>query len=387
MLKLVSILLALATAAGVEAALPRTDGDDWTARLPPRQNVAGLSGFESVSVLHYAADPDEKHELTCLYVFPARARWQITVRGKPELGRHVEYRCGDAYFELAQSSDRSAEVGATAAQPNQRESKCELFELRRAAFLWPDGFDWTGEGSSRSALTECGRKLTANLDPDGRPSSLSFEPQPLRGDESLHIRSWRNRHERWWPDVLEFRQGSNLVWSEHVESLTTRLALLDSYFVPPDRRALAGALREAHVLHFDAPPQHEIRLGLEQTLDWADAARIWAEFQQRVAAELPSEWRCLPAVAFELNDQGLPTAAIVRLRGSGAPPKGVVATAAEQALTTSEPWPIADLKGARDRLRRSIPGEASLGRVLLLFSGPPASAASVQVVATLRAKH
>lgn len=383
MLTVVAIVASLALSGAIEfgqASSVSPASLDWAARLPPRQPIAGLPGFESISVVRYASAPDEEHELACSYVFPARARWQITVRGRPELGRHIEYRCGDAYFEFAQSAERSAQVDAS-----QRAAKCELLELRRAAFLWPDGFEWKGEGDSRRAVTDCGRTLVALLGTEGRPASLAFESSSAGAAESLHIRTWLKRHERWWPETLEFRQGMERVWDERVETVTSRLALLDTYFVPPDRRESSTAHGAARVLHLDAPAQHEFRRALAPNTDWASAARAWLEFRAQVATELPSGWSCLPGAAFELDDQCAPTVAILRLSGAGDPPRDAKTWPPEPALTTTARWPLPDLSVARDRLRRSSPADAKFGRVLLLFSGSIDGAAEVQVVATLRA--
>lgn len=357
---------------------------DWLRNLAPRAAIAGLAGVECVSILEYAADPSTPHELNATYVFPARARWQIRVRGREELGRSIEYRCGDTYFVLPQAEGRSIEVSERSPLADQVAAKCEMLELRRAALLWPDGFEWSPGGELRRAPSDCGRVLVAQLGDDGRPRELRFESASGGPGERLVIRSWKQRVHRWWPQELELWFGPERIWSERVESVTTALTLLDLYFVPPDRRAGSPGGDAAHaVRHIDAPERCDMRVALPESADWKSLAGLWKSESARIAEALPAGWSTAPGVHVELADDGRPMALLVGVRGVGAPPPGALVSPATQALLVLQRWPADDLAKPLASLRRATPSGASVTRRLASFPGGLEAAVEVQLVARL----
>lgn len=347
--------------------------------VPARRPIAGLSGFQSVSSVRYSEAPDVEHELTCTYVFPARARWQVAVPEQPQLGRHVEFRYGERYFEMAQSADRSREVARSNAQGVEWSAKCELLELRLAVFLWPDGFEWREDGLHHRARGECGRELVALLDADGRPTLVRFAGEPERVEEELRISAWREQRGRWWPAALEFWQSGQMIWREHVATLTTQVALLDTYFLPPDRRGVTTGSRDASVLHFDAPAQTEVRESVVAGADWKHAQELWRSLASRIDAQLPPGWERLPNATFELNADGSASAAVVRLRGRGTAPAFATSTAACQALTTPTEWPPSQTSQALLRLEAAKPSDAKSARRLLTLRGELLSATTADL--------
>ncbi len=357
---------------------------DWLRNLAPRAAIAGLAGVECVSILEYAADPSTPHELNATYVFPSRARWQIRVRGREELGRSIEYRCGDTYFVLPQAEGRSIEVSRRSPLADQVSAKCEMLELRRAALLWPDGFEWSESGEARRAASECGRVLLARLGDDGRPRELHFESENGGLGERLVIRSWKQRQNRWWPQDLELWFGPERIWSERVESVTTALSLLDLYFVPPDRRAGSPGGDAAHaVRHIDAPERCDVRVQLPESADWKSVASLWKSESARVFAQLPADWSAAPGVHVELAEDGRPTALLVNLRGAGAAPPGAIVSPATEALLVVERWPAQDLANSLASLRRATPPGASVTRRVASFPAGLEAAVEVQLVARL----
>jgi hypothetical protein len=384
-----AFVLALAGLASARQQPPAPSAEapklDPTGALPPRAAIAGLAGFECVSILEYAADPATPHELTCTYVFPARARWQIRVRGREELGRSIEYRCGETYFVLSQSEGRSTEISARSPHGDQVAAKCEMFELRRAAFLWPDGFDWTTSGDVRRAPSSCGRTLVARIDDNGRPRELHFDPSGGSPGERLVIRAWKQRHERWWPQELELWFAAERIWSERVESLSPSLALLDLYFAPPDRRAPAQAGDAAPaVRHIDAPERCEVRVELPQAAEWSAVADLWKSEFARLAQRLPAGWSSSPGAHVELADDGRPKALLFRLRGEGDPPTGATVSAPAQGLIYSQRWPPVNLERSLATLRRAAPSGSRVTHWYATFAdGFEAPPSEVQLVALL----
>ncbi len=347
--------------------------------LPARRPIAGLGGFQSVSSVRYSEAPELEHELTCTYVFPARARWQLAVPGQPQLGRHVEFRYGQRFFELPQSAERSRETATRSADGSDWTSKCELLELRLAVFLWPDGFAWREDGPRRRAAGECGRELVALLDAQGRPTQVSFAAQPGQAEDELRISVWREQYGRRWPAELELWRAGQPIWKEQVTTVVTQVALLDSYFLPPDRRGPPASAQAAPVLHFDAPAQTEVREPVAAGEDWTKARERWSALATRIDTQLPPGWERLSTMAFELSASGEPESVVVRLRGRGAPPAFAVETTAAQALTTSTPWPPSQAGEALKRLDAAKPLDARAARRVLTVRGDPSSASAADV--------
>lgn len=349
-------------------------------QLPPRAPIAGLAGFEVVSRLHYAADEKTEHELACTYVFPDRARWQLRVRGEAELGRHIEYRCGVDYFVLEQGRDRSLHLVADGAREAERRARCEMFELRQATFLWPDGYEWTQTSErQRTAPSSCGRRLMAELGDDGRPRRVWLEGAA----EQLRVSEWRQRGARWWPDRLELWSGADAVWKEQVESLSTALAVLDLYFLPPDRRTALGHGPASTVSHIDAPESWEQRVELPRACDWAAAGEHWTREMDGWKAKLPVGWTALPGAWIEIAPDGAPAALILRARGTGSAPDGIGRVAPTQALLLALDWPAPALVDSIRSLQRAVPADARVGRWLVSLPEGWGARTKAQLVACL----
>ncbi len=376
---MIPLWLAVLASPSALGAGPQSTSAPVPEELPTRRPIAGLSGFQSVSVIRYAEAPELDHELTCTYVFPARARWQLSIPRQPELGRHVEFRYGQRFFELPQSAERSRAVDARGVDGSDWEAKCELLELRLAAFLWPDGFEWRVDGPQRRASSECGRELVAVLDELGRPSRLSFSGDSRRVEEQIRISAWREQRGRSWPVALEVWQAGQMVWTERVDTIATQVALLDMYFLPPDRRGAPASTRGAPVLHFDAPAQTEARESLAPGFEWKHAQERWSEFAARIDARLSAGWERLPNAAFELGADGNATALIVRLRGDGPPPTFASTSPASQALTTVMEWPPARTDDALQRIGDVTPKEARVVRRLLSPRGDWRAASTAEL--------
>jgi len=376
---LVVALTNAATAAQSQA--PSAPAEQAVLRpLPPRAPIAGLAGFEVVSRLHYKADPQAEHELACTYVFPDRARWQLRVRGDAQFGRHIEYRFGAEYFVLEQGRERSLHLAADGTRDAERRARCEMLELRRATFLWPDGYAWAESGAhTRTAPADCERKLVAELGEDGRPRSVGLEGAA----ERLRVLEWRQRGARWWPEKLELWSGAEAVWTEQVESVATGLAVLDLYFLPPDRRTTPAPGATSAVRHIDAPESWERRVGVPPRSEWRAVGERWERESAAWKASLPASWQPIAGAWVELAADGTPLALVLRARGTGAAPEGIERAAPTQALLLNVDWPTPSLADSIRSVQRAVPAEARVGRWLLSlpdgFGGDP----SAHVVACL----
>jgi hypothetical protein len=377
-----ALLIAVFTGSAIELPQAPTATKDASAARPlsARAPIAGLAGFEVVSRLHYAADQKTAHELACTYVFPDRARWQLRVRGEAELGRHIEYRYGTEYYVLEQGRERSLHLAAGGAREAERRARCEMLELRRAAFLWPDGYAWTETGAlQRSAPAECERKLLAELGDDGRPRRLWLDGTA----EQIRVLEWRERGKRWWPERLELWSGAAAVWTEQVESVSTNLAVLDLYFLPPDRRAAPAPGTTSTVSHFDAPESWERRIELPRPCDWKAAGERWTRESATWRTSLPADWRPLAGAWIEVAADGAPLALVLRARGAGAAPEGIGRVAATQALLVNVDWPATSLADSLRGLERAAPVEARVGRWLVNLPDGWESTSKAQLVACL----
>jgi hypothetical protein len=286
---------------------------------PARAPIAGLRGFEVRSTIAYAPAPQRAHELRTAYVFPERVRWWFAARDGPDLlERRLRYRYGRHVFAIETRGDTSSEYVA-----EDRSALLGAFELRRALFLWPDGFGWSGTDRRRSAdLGELGR-LDLRLDPGGRPAEIALVDAHGELRDSCRAIAWSVPAEgRAWPASFEVWSGETLAWRETVESVDVETRWIDSFFLPPDRRGLGGAPLPG-LRALDIPAVCQRRVALPPDLSW-DAAR--RERARRVAEHQAARGPELEAIAtFELGPKGEPRAALLRLaRAPEVAPEGFV---------------------------------------------------------------
>ncbi len=266
-------------------------------------------GFQSVSLLEFPGAEELEHVLEATYVLPDRARWCFGLTGEPGR-RRLRYRSEDRTFGVDESSARSVEY-----EGGERLAVLRQMELRRAVWLFPETLEWTGAGPERRAdLGELG-SLVARMDGSGRPvrvDSLDAEGELV---ESLDELTWREQRGRWWPASLSLRYRGELIWRERVGRIDTRVRLLDSFFLPPDRRAGRRGVDAARdqVLHLDLPPVVQRRLALKAR-NWRDALAEAATRREEVARELAPRGLALSrALVLELSAAGEPTHALLRM--------------------------------------------------------------------------
>ncbi len=273
---------------------------------PPRAPIASLRGFESRSRIEYAAQPGRGHELRAAYVFPERVRWWISARDGTNEERRLRYRLGRHVLAVEPRQSGSVEYAA-----EDRDALIAAFELRRALFLYPDGFEWTGDTLERRAVLSNGDVLTARLaGKPARPVRLDLRPASGEFRDSYRSITWRTEGARAWPASFEVWNAETLAWRETVDAIDVETRFLDSFFVPPDRRGVVGT-PVVGVRDLDIPPVCVRRLEIQAGSTW-DAAR--AEHDRVAAAHARTSAPALENfLTFEIAADGTPRAILLRL--------------------------------------------------------------------------
>lgn len=297
--------------------------DPPTPRPPsPPKPVAGIAGFESVSTLVYPSAPDHPHELRAVYVFPERVRWQLSVKGGKADERILQYRSGEAVYRVPMRSGTS--------EPCKGEDRIQTLlqmELRRALMLYPDGFEWKGEGAERRAdLGELGSLFVLGSSAgDKRPAELGDAGADGKRIDSYKNIRWREKDGRAWPESMELWHAGELAWKETVESVSVQGRFVDSFFVPPDRRDRSKADRApGEVRELDLPATCSLRVEISKGASWDAALAELARLRDDWSKRLAEQKLALEANAtLEASWEGEPTAVVLRLSTTpGTPPAG-----------------------------------------------------------------
>jgi len=363
--------------------------ENYLTHLAVKKPIAGLAGFSSTSTLIFDAEPDQPHELTTTYVFPERVRWYFALRGGEPGQRIIEYRCGDTFFTLDENSGRSDVIAPPPADNGDWPAKCWAMELRRALFMWPDGFEWTGEGASRSAPSQCRKTIAVRLGDGGKPSAIYLEGEENKSETYTNIR-WRERNGRAWPASMDLTIEHSKVWSETVDVLETAVHMLDEFFIPPDRRAVLDARgpQLGGVRSSDAPAFVARRFALADKSDWKAAAE---RARQLTSSELPAliaaGWSVEPGACFEIGDDGTPASCVLRLRPA---PLEIPRDWVFQPESTALYVVLADaaaggVPAAVRALRGAVPKGARPGTPCLRFATTVEAGGQVQVILPLAA--
>lgn len=363
---------------------PKPAPQDPLAQLAPRKPVAGLAGFQSVSSIVFDVEPQNPHVLETTYVFPDRARWQFAARNAQPGERQLVYRCGPAIFSLDPLQTASQQIDDAPPHGEMYAANCWAMELRRALFQWPDGFAWSGAGATRVADSGCGRKLEARLGEDGRPTAMFLQGEEDKR-ETYRAITWREQDGRWWPATLELHIDGGRLWTEKVDSLDTKVRVLDLFFVPPDRRvqSLAGELKSV-----DMVASWRLRIALAEGADWAAAAAAWNAAVAKYTGPDAQGWKLAPGSWVELDHAGAPRAVLVGFTPSeGVPPhEGVSLVAEHSVLLIGASGAAVDFSAAVEALIVATPASAKAGTPYARFPGTPGSAGPVQIVLPLEAQ-
>lgn len=348
--------------------------------LSSRTRIAGFAGLRTRSKVVFAALPEQPHRFVASYAFPDRVRFELSIEGGAKEDRAISFRFGGRTFEVAPRSAASTEP-----EPAVRDQLLRRFDLRRAAFLWPDGFDWTEREGARFAALPQGPEgqpalgfLVASELADGRPGRIDAHRPDGSLEESLHVEAWRTQGARAFPAQLGVSFGGERVWTETVEDLETSVLFLDALFLPADRLDLLPAGQR--VARGPVPESWSRSLPLIGARDWGSARGLAAAQRAQLEAELGPEGPLDALPAFDLAEDGRPAAVHWRWAGSGPGPAGFVARGPAESVqlevATLEAIGVAEIETLRALvpsgaeplalLAQELPGGSA--RVLLIYA-------------------
>ncbi|MBI5432966.1 MAG: hypothetical protein HZA52_09070 [Planctomycetes bacterium] len=287
--------------------------------LPKRAPIAHLAGFESVSSVRFASEPERVHRLVATHVFPARVRWLMTLPNEASKARTVFYRAGDRWFAHDDGATNSRELADA-----EREQLDHFFALRQALVLWPHGANWQGSGDERRATVDESATLHAKLGAGALPTSIRWLDATGTELEALQEIVWRADGNRALPASFALARTGEVTWRETVESVEFEVAYLDDYFTPLDRRSReATTEREIVCERVEVPTRYVRSLEIDlATADWNELCRR-ALAARDAFAKLPATLglKLADGVELELDQVGKPVAAFARLSDdqTGAP--------------------------------------------------------------------
>lgn len=284
---------------------------------PPRAAIAGLAGLASTSELEGedAQGRAFQAELSTWFVFPDRARVQRSPRPSRPGQRELTFRYGPQTWRVEAGRSDSRRLAGEEALAAELE-----LELRRALWLWPDGFAWDTRSafpcapvSSPAAKEGEPWFLVARLGADGRPAELGVargSPEAdARGGAHLRKITWRDAEGRAFPATFEVHRGAELAWRERVTATYLAPQALDHFFLPPDLKRGALPLSDAAPRSIRLPERAERRVALSGGEDWAAALAAAQALAERERERLaPSGLELAPGVLIELDREGRPRA-------------------------------------------------------------------------------
>ena len=339
----------------------------------PRTPIAGITGFDSLSKVRFAASPEVVHELKVTCSFPERMRWMMSAKVEGSLVRELQYQYGDAIYRIP--------TGTGASQLCEGEARKEILQrmqLRRALMLYPDGFEWKGVGVERTSEMGPLGSLRAHLPADAgsRPSAIECVDPAGRTTDGYRAVTWRETGGRSWPAAMEFWHGEERLWAETVESVDTSSRFLESFFVPPDRREGSTSRPVGgEIQTLEIPETCVLRTTIAAGTSWEAALRDHEVLRATHSKRLDASGLKLEGIAtFEVSEKGEPTASILRLaalpadtpEGFSREPGGRGLALSVEALVRADGTKIAEL-------HRALPKSSTARRpyVRLELAGGP----------------
>ncbi len=354
-------------------AAPAPSAPDRLAALPKRAKIAGLGGLQTTSRITFAAEGARPHALEATFAFPDRARWTLAPEGARAGERSIVFRCGGAFFELAPQQATARLVSEAGPDDPQWRASLASVEVRRALFLWPDGFAWEGDATRKSAKLAGGESLVAELGSDGLPTAL-YVGGERTGRERFDALSWREQRGRRVPAAFDFSVDGARIWREEVVALDLQAQALDSFFLPAELRPGAAAPSDgARIVQVDVPRAHELRVPLPAGTAWSAVKDLWQAAFAPYARPAGDGWRLEGGSLVEVDALGAPVAILLRFKpGLGAAPEGVVSVREHGALALSLPSAPSSLADSLATLRGALPPNARVARTFARFPAAPA---------------
>ena len=310
-------LVALGLSHGISAPSVRQLPASTVPDAGPRVRVGGLLAYQMRSevqfVLPEGAPEVPAHRLIVTEAFPDRARWQLEPLADRTGGRRVVYLFGSALWMLAADEARSQRLTG-----DDAEALRTAFSLRRAAMLWPDGFEWSGEGEQRTAALPSERTLTAWLGPEGGPPT-AIESRLADGTvlERFDTIEWTTTAGRTRPTRFDFHVSGEPVWRERVLEFDPNARHVDAFFQPHDARTPGRTNNTSalpNVMLVETPRRAVLRVELTAPVDWP-AARAEFDAQRRGVLERVAPLEIEDVLRAEVDSGGRPTALLLALTG------------------------------------------------------------------------
>ncbi|MFN0007490.1 MAG: hypothetical protein ACKVXR_06235 [Planctomycetota bacterium] len=328
----------------------------------PRAPVAGIAGFDSLSKVRFASSPEIVRDLKVTCSFPERMRWMLSAQVDGLLVRELQYQYGDAVYRIPNGTGRS-EV----CEGDARTAVLRQLRLRLAVMLFPDGFEWKGDGDERTTDLGALGSLRARVSAvaGGQPVAIDCIDAAGRVTEGYRGITWRKNASRSWPAAMEYWRGEERVWAETLETVDTSALFVDSFFLPPDlregstARPVGGGIRTLEV-----PEICVLRASLAAGATWESALRVLEELRTTHEGRLDEGGLLLEEIAtLETSDDGKPVAAVLRLMTMPEkPPEGFSKEAARRGLAVAIEG-LERVDGNRiAELRRGLPKGSVPGR-------------------------
>ncbi|MDA1266129.1 MAG: hypothetical protein O2816_13695, partial [Planctomycetota bacterium] len=332
------------------------------------ERILGHFGLAITSRVEQAG---EEADLKVWYGFPDRARQSLVAVGSRETSQAIVLHYGEGLWTVAPYQNESLAVDEV-----EQARHLRSFGLRRALFLWPHGFDWHGEGTTRTAeLGEIGGEialLQAVLhEDDERPHTLRVLSDDGRVLATMRDVRWNktpDRYGRHWPQELTLEEAGQILWKENIRTVIGG-RFVDTFFVPLDRRGNVVGTPVVTARVVDLPAAHWTfmkvpeKTGIEQCLRLADAA-IAARLEREPGAPLDRS----PILA--LDGGGRPTGFWLSSPADEAPPEGWTERPAQTALGVYLTGPEAFGTGVRRTLGRAASDRGWTHAALLLRVRP-----------------
>jgi hypothetical protein len=343
---------------------------DAELRIPaPARALAGLNGVQTKSDIRLIAAPDDPHRLDVMFAFPDRQRWTLS-RESALNDRLIQLRFGEHGFqvEVGDRDSRAMREAEEGGDPGERLEFLRRCALRQAAFLWPEGARWKGDGARREApiytLEPDGAdepppasaigSLVATVGADGRLSQLTSRDAQGTAEETLEFRAWQTVSGREWPANLRLAVRGVPVWDERVREVEPTVRFADRAFVPSDRAVLLREYAEPLRVRLGATVRR--RYPLEPPTSWPAALERAEHLRRSAAAALPDGVALAPEVWLELGDGGEPRGVVLELAGAPEePPAGWKAVPAVDAVVLELEGLDPPAERARTRLAGAIP--------------------------------
>lgn len=280
---------------------------------PKRSPELKLDCVQFVAQVNFVAQPEVRQELLSIYQGPDRAQWVVSRVHEGNRTRLSRFRSGHRIWALESGQKKSVE-----SLGDEFDRVFAQLSLRRALYLWPDGFAWTGEGAAREvslfdAKGEKAGRLRVELEDERPVRFLSFgrDEKPF---ESFRDLTWQEFQGRTFVHEAVLHFGEQPIWKEKLESIHADCQFTSAYFIPPDRReGSGGESQTGTVQRIQLAQCSERRYPLPADASWQAARDLAAERLDALRKALPERSASFD-YEVELTSEAKPAAVILVLR-------------------------------------------------------------------------